>query len=131
MWVVIDSLNKKYTEPTMQLDGEGILVPPFPSASPSDICTALRDLCWQGSDINYTQFIILDVETPGKDWVRLCHSSDAEKGKEEVEVEIVKVGLEVLDTTMFALSVCHPGMNEIVEHADGCEEGVYDRKKKM
>ena len=133
-WVVIDSLDKKYTNPTLQLEGQGLLESPFVEDeelhNPSAICGVLRNLCRQGSDIGYSQFVVLDAEMADRDYVLMCHSIHASEGEEEISVRTVKVGLEILDTTMLALSGCHPGIDEVLEYAEGCEDGIYDRKKK-
>lgn len=89
----------------------------------------LRTLCAQGSDVNFAQFILLNHETAGKDWVYLYCSGDAEIEDENVTARGIKVGLEVVEETMMLVDSAHPGFEAIEEDTEDCEGGIYDRWK--
>ncbi|KEQ92440.1 hypothetical protein AUEXF2481DRAFT_700569 [Aureobasidium subglaciale EXF-2481] len=128
-FVIIDSLETIYAKATATYPGTAGLNTPFLDTSPEELVKILRTLCAQGSDVNFTQFILLNHETEGKDWVYLYHSGDAEIEEENVTARGTKVGLEVVEETMMLVDSAHPGFEAIEKDTQDCEGGVYDRWK--
>lgn len=128
-FVVIDDLSKSYKEATVRLDGRGALQSPFIGKSNRDIAKAVRNLRLNNdSNLNYVQFMVLDEENIDKDWAWVVFAEDAEQKKDTISVLKVKVGHEIYDSTMLALSAASPNIDSLLEARETCKDQVYERR---
>lgn len=74
-----------------------------------------------GSDLHYVQFRALDEESIDKDWAWLAFAEDAEEQKDSINVVRIKVGHEIYDTTMLALSAGSPDIDSLSAGGPGAD----------
>jgi hypothetical protein len=128
-FVIIDDMSKSYTQATVQLDGKGTFRSPFAGKSLEDVAKAIRSLRLDNnSDLNYVQYMVLDEENIDQDWAWVAFAEDAEDKNDSISVIKVKVGHEIYDSTMLALSAGSPGIDSLLEVRELCKDQVYERR---